>query len=71
MITVQWANHREMTYSGQDYMDAQWEDALASYAKKIKEWPNVRIVLGNDEEEDDWIIIKSCISGPAREDREG
>ena len=64
MITVQWARVGEMVFSGQEYMDAQYEDAIADYAKKKKEWPHVRLILAHDEDDQDWIVLESHRKNP-------
>ena len=57
MITVQWANHRELAFQGQEYMDAQYQDALTDYEKKKGRWDLVRIILADNENEADWIVL--------------
>ena len=57
MITVQWCNNRELAYSGQEYMDAQYSDALLGYEEKKGRWDIVRVIFCVDENGSDWVVI--------------
>jgi hypothetical protein len=57
MIILQWCNHRELAFSGQEYVDGQYSDALLDYERKKGQWDIIRIRLHNDENKDDWVII--------------
>ena len=60
MITVQWTDGPNSIYQGQEYMDAQYSDALLDYQKKKNSWAESRIIMEHDDDPEDWIIIKTC-----------
>jgi len=58
MITLQWANDRELAFKGQEYMDAQYQDALTDYERKKGRWDIVRIIFCiDDDDKADWITV--------------
>jgi hypothetical protein len=57
MITVQWAAYGELVFTGQEFRDDQYADALADYEERKSTWDLVRMILENDFIADDWIVL--------------
>jgi hypothetical protein len=56
MITVQWAETGEMTFTGLDYQDKEYLRALEHYYRESREWDIVRILFSSDDEAD-WVLL--------------
>ena len=57
MITVQWADSGEKHFTGMEFKDNQYHEALDNYNKRTGVWSHVRIILADDEDGSDWTVI--------------
>ncbi len=56
MITVQWAETGEISFTGLEYGDEEYLDALENFEEHMKDWDIVRLIF-SWEDDPEWVVV--------------